>query len=151
MRTAAHRPPPSLPPIPAFQFRLLVTALLVAVVMLGFVPTRGAMNLPPTVLGTWETTSPQYAGRELVIGGRSVSFQAGSDFMDMSSHVILNVEQTQVTGGTLFKVEYVDGTVSDPPGIIQFIYRPEPAPSIVLAHQPDVVWRRVDSGEPAGH
>ncbi|MDE3216527.1 MAG: hypothetical protein KGO03_09015 [Gemmatimonadota bacterium] len=48
--------------------------------------------------------------------------------------------------GMLFDVEYVDGSVYDPPGVIQFIYRDGPTPELMLAHQTQIVWHLETAG-----
>ena len=146
MQTTSRQSPPPLWRDPVIVFLLLVEALIATVVVLDASRMQTRVALPPTVVGTWKTNSPRYAGRALVIGARSVTFQSGSDVTDITSHVVRKFEQTEVKTGSLFKVEYVDGAVADATGIIQFIYREGPTPSLVLAHQPDMVWTRVTGG-----
>ncbi|MDE3127739.1 MAG: hypothetical protein KGL38_07015, partial [Gemmatimonadota bacterium] len=98
------------------------------------------------VRGTWVTDAARYRGRALVIGERSISFQAGAAYDDMSSHIIRRVARQRVPDGMLFDVEYVDGSVYDPPGVIQFIYRDGPTPELMLAHQTQIVWHLETAG-----
>ncbi len=149
VRYPARRPPPPPPaptPISNTKFALLVGALVIASGLLVLLPNHNVSTLPSRVQGTWMTNAPRYAGRQLVIGARSISFQAGASYDDMSSHIILHVDTKQVPQGTLYMVQYVDGSVYNDPGMIQFIYHPASEPELMLAHQTEIVWTRATGG-----
>jgi len=122
-------------------FTLVVIGLIMATAVL-FLRPRSMPALPPAVWGTWITAAPRYADCELRLGSRSVVLRTGTADDDVSIHVIRRVDQTKVPLGTLFTVEYVEGSALDAPVTFEFIYSPSPTPEIMLAHQTEIAWTR---------
>ncbi|MDE3054013.1 MAG: hypothetical protein KGJ70_09015, partial [Gemmatimonadota bacterium] len=84
----------------------------------------------------------------VTLGERSLTFQDGPSAADATTHAVTSVRwaRQRVPDGMLFDVEYVDGSVYDPPGVIQFIYRDGPTPELMLAHQTQIVWHLETAG-----
>jgi len=124
----------------ATRKRLLALALLLAV---------GACRhstdvLPPTVQGTWTTSTPAYSDRYLRLDDRTVEFGLGGHDSDI--HGIRRVDAEEMVDGTaLYTVQYhtdEGDTLS-----LRFLYRPGDPPTLKLDHQ-DAIWTRSNTGTP---
>lgn len=136
---------PSVPePLPQPFFVLVIAGMLLATVLLVFQPPI-KNTLPREVRGTWTTNEGRYASREFTLGVRSVAFRTGNADTAVTSHIIVRVRKSVVPDGTRFDVDYVDGPAASVLSSLEFIYRNEPRPEIVLAHLSEIVWTREPS------
>src|SRR5215471_16871074 len=116
--------------------RFFVAALAV-VVAIGAC-RRGADVLPPTVQGTWTTSSPAYSDRYLRLADRTLEFGLGGH--DAEIHGVRLVDAEDMEDGTaLYTVHYRSDegdTLS-----LRFLYRPGNPPTLKLDHQ-EAIWTR---------
>jgi len=123
---------------------LVAGVLLVAGIVLVLRPAP-VNRLPASVQGTWVTDAAQFAGQQVTLGARSISFHNGRL---VNTHAITGVREWLSPEGMRFRVNYVGGSTAPAAGTFEFIYRRDPYPQILLAEQTRVVWSRVAGSAP---
>ena len=100
--------------------------------------------MPPTVQGTWTTSTPAYSDQYLRLADRTVEFGLGGHDADV--HGIRRVDaEEMVDGSALYTVQYhtdEGDTLS-----LRFLYRPGDPPTLKLDHQ-DATWTLSEIGSP---
>ena len=93
--------------------------------------------IPEVIIGTWATTSPQYADRAFEVRSDSLIFHIGGN--DSTVHAIERVEVEDLGGPMLLTVHYKEGS-----GVNQFSFYYDPARGGVIRfrNQRSMAWRK---------
>lgn len=141
---SARGVPPVPPPRRSSPLIGLAIATVIVVTAVALITHRPPVRtLPAEVQGTWVTSAPRYASRAMVLSEHTVAFKTSVAGNSMQSHLILSVQRSSVPEGERFDVEYTSGATTGEATEFSFIYRSGPDPAVTLAHQPQIVWRRV--------
>ena len=129
------------------QFDYLVMPLVLAI-LLTFAIVYPLVSLdrggivPDGLVGTWQTSVPQYANREFRITKTALVFQNGSEEDSVTAHHIRSVESVPQGNNRLYTIRYTR-TVSDLKDIYEFSFYNEGLGTIIrFKNQPHIVWRK---------
>lgn len=130
---------------PRVRTRWLVPAMAVwTLIAASLVLTDGASlanTVPPSVRGTWVADGAPAGTPSVVLGTRSIVFQAVPDARGATAHVITRVTWSRVPDGLLFHVRYRNGVAAEGSSSFDFVYRGAMHPRIVRSDDPATVWR----------
>ncbi len=134
-------PPPRHRPSPLIMLAIATLVVATAVALIGHRPP--VRTLPHEVQGTWVTSDSRYASRALVLGAHTIAYKTALAANSMQSHLILSVQRSTGPEGERFDVEYTSGATTGEATELSFIFNPGPPAAVTLAHQREIVWRRV--------
>ncbi len=127
---------------PVRSRRWLLVACGVVAILCGwlYLPSlrRPLEAMPPSLLGAWVTSTPDYADRGFWIGKRQVAFRVGPNPNDVNRYPVNRIRVRGTSGDTTtYDIEYaVDGGTNQ----WSFKYFGSPQPTIVFIHQPEMTW-----------
>jgi len=138
---------------PRVRTRWLVPAMAVwTLIAASLVLTDGASlanTVPPSVRGTWVSDGAPAGTPSLVLGKRSIVFQAVPNAGGATAHVITRVTWSRVQDGLLFHVWYRNGVAAGGSSSFDFVYEGAMHPRLVQPDDPGTAWRLAAAREVA--
>jgi hypothetical protein len=122
------------------QRRLIIIAVIVFGILLVRHMSRPRAQCPPELIGTWRTTSAQYAERSLEVDSISINFGTGPG--TVSTWFVETIHTARDHGGTLYTISYVANDLHEQASII---YQEAGGDETIrFANHRDIVWHKVD-------
>jgi hypothetical protein len=105
--------------------------------LLSSLRSKGA-PVPPALIGRWVTADPRYADRGFTLTARSLSLERGGG--NVAVYPIERIRTLKRDDGQSYELTYhIDGASA----VLALHYALlDGEPAIILAHPPDVLWRR---------
>jgi hypothetical protein len=123
------------------QRRLIIIAVIVFGAFLLAHLSHPRAQCPPELIGTWKTTSKQYADRQLDIDSITVNFGTGPG--TVSTWFVEKIQVKPDRSGTLYTISYVANDVHEQASIV---YQDvDGKQTLRFANHRDIVWQKVDS------
>lgn len=139
-RSASAPPPPLSPPKNRVRGRIAVALLVVALTAIMLKLVTGMEidpgDIPVAMQGRWRPAAAAFAGRELGLAARSITFRAGEG-APVESYPVTNHASERDAGEAAYRIEYATRE-----GTFTIRLRVE-GDELRLSNRPEVAWKRV--------
>lgn len=125
-----------------FTIALAAVATLAWAADFAYEPPPTTEPLPASLVGVWRTSDPLYEGRRFVLQPDSVFIQVGREASMLLGYRIMRFSRSSAPEGELYRLTYREDEDDPSPMLFSFYYRAGDSPSIVLAGQTKILWRR---------